>query len=184
MPVVATAKLQPDCAEWQVKLIVEDGNMVDRDLVIRAQRSDRSTGEVHEAERFGESDLHPCQHACGHHGSGSVALESGTDLGRERIAARVTDVVTVALVLRSRIPEADYEPPVVSHLGLVLVPRRPAPEAGPGQSHWQLAQLGSAGDSAAAPASAASGLPSAGASAAPSAGASSSTSGRPSSASS
>src|SRR5215467_9499495 len=123
MPVVATAKLQPDCAEWQVKLIVEDDNMVDRDLVIRAQRCDRSTGEVHEAERLGESDLHPRQHAGGHHGSGAVALEPRTDLGSERIAAHITDVVTVALVLRSRIPEADYEPPVLSHLGLVLAPR-------------------------------------------------------------
>ena len=77
-PSVAAAELQPQRAERDVQLVVDDHQPVRRDLVERGQRGDRPAGEVHVGPRPGQRDRDPGQPSLGDVVARPVRLEART----------------------------------------------------------------------------------------------------------
>jgi hypothetical protein len=125
--VIAAALLQAEHPVVDVNLVMDDRDSGNGDLVERAQRRDRTTGQVHERHRLGQHhsltvDSGDADTAFQNLRAGCVRLECTAHSAREEIGDEEPDVMPVPGVLRTGISEPGDQP---GGARLVVVHRGP-----------------------------------------------------------
>src|SRR5579885_668145 len=137
----AAAPLHPELARSEVDLVINDGDLVRRDLVEARTGTDRIARTVHEGLRLQQKHPHVADRAFG-----QGALELGTE-GRhpvaegDRVRRQEADIVPRLRVAAARIAEPDQETHVERRRSPAVSPAWAAPRRrGPGPPEPRLAR--------------------------------------------
>src|SRR3954453_11910517 len=112
VPALAAAALEPSGREGDVELVVDDDEVLHRDVVVIQQAADRAAGLVHVGRGPREDDAATRQAALTRDGPRPRALarsQADPGAGGQHVEHHRTDVVPVARVAGARVAQSDDE---------------------------------------------------------------------------